>query len=522
MKCMHSSYARLVVCVMILKLFREKVAIGLSPASFSTKNGTTQKRVKVAIIGGGIAGLSCAQQLLSQATLKISSAIAMDVTVYDTGRLRPGGRCSSRQIADPLKKDSNEHTNGLLSRFLYDHAAQMLTNPDSSRNPLLQEFSNALLEWQREGTIIPFPSNSVFNIDSRKKMEPISSNMFHGTEGMGSIPTKMVQSLKYSSSSSSTFELHQDVWISPSNGVSYQTKTQKWQVRRGNMSESYDYLIIAHNGKCADRLMSRTPATALHNLLRVNFSSMASKTRMNLNSIYSLTFAVPASNSVFSNHLPETFIAGYVHNHPSIRFLTCQTRKYGNDKRDTESDIEVWTVLSSATFAKKYKAPQEFLPDDTVTEVTRLLLMAVEESVDSKNPEMHGSHGKRERSDSDEQNTNNMSMLETTILDRNLQLWGAAVPLNTWETVSPADAVRTKAQAAGFLYDASHRVGACGDWLVESSIAGAWTSGRLLANHVIESIDSPSSCTSHGLDDSGRFRTSLGALQQGIGDLIAQ
>ena len=60
-------------------------------------SGTSPK--KVAILGGGISGLSTASQLLSRHK-QSGQAYELEVTVFDTGRLRPGGRCSSRLVGD--------------------------------------------------------------------------------------------------------------------------------------------------------------------------------------------------------------------------------------------------------------------------------------------------------------------------------------------------------------------------------------------------------------------------------------
>ena len=76
----------------------------------------SKTETSVAVIGGGIAGLSCAQAL--------SSSSKFDVTLYDTGRLRPGGRCSSRLPGDQPKED-DEHHYEILSKYRFDHAAQL-------------------------------------------------------------------------------------------------------------------------------------------------------------------------------------------------------------------------------------------------------------------------------------------------------------------------------------------------------------------------------------------------------------
>lgn len=439
----------------------------------------------VAVIGGGIAGLSCADRL----------SATFDVTVYDTGRLRPGGRCSSRQANDPPRDDGMQQNNiSLLSRQRFDHAAQILSVPN---DPMFAEFSSIVKNWEKSGIIRSFPKNSVYNILSNKKIDPVAGDMFYGAKGMGSIAASIVQQNR------GAFQLHQDVWVSPSNGVKYMSSKNKWKVKAGGkVLGVYDALVIAHNGKCADRLMSKTPATEVHNLLRVNFAPTVPShggSRMTLNSIYSLTFAVPG-NTMLMKHLPDSFVAGFVHNHPALRFLTCQTRKYPTAAATDNSDIAVWTVLSSAAFARKYKAPQESIPEDIATQVSRMLLSAVEAAVvgRGKSPQANNNDDMRIP-----------SAFESSVLDQRLQLWGAAVPLNKWETED--------GQPAGFLYDANHRVGVCGDWLVEPSLAGAWASGRLLADHISLSL-SCDAVQSHGLR--GSFSPSENAAKVGIGSLL--
>jgi hypothetical protein len=202
---------------------------------------------------------------------------------------------------------------------------------------------------------------------------------------------------------------------------------------------------------------------------------------MTLNSIYSLTFALDASSSPLSQRLPEPFICGDIVGSPvltPIKFLTCQTRKYPR-----HDGVEVWTVLSSPAFAKQYKAPQEFLPDDVVANVTSRLLGAVQMTLGLL-PEQ-----------------------KIRPLESRLQLWGAALPINVWQPSGDGGSHQ------GFIYDAEHQVGVCGDWLVEPSIAGAWTSGRLLADHLLQ-MSSSTPPTTTGL--TGSFVKNAKAQQSGL------
>jgi hypothetical protein len=97
--------------------------------------------------------------------------------------------------------------------------------------------------------------------------------------------------------------------------------------------------------------------------------------------------------------------------------------------------------------------------------------------------------------------------LSECVVDQRLQLWGAGVPLNTYQSRDDDD--------GGFVYDAPHGVGVCGDWLVDPSVAGAWTSGRNLARHLL----SDPCPDSRGLQ--GSFVRSDAAVRSGIGALDA-
>jgi hypothetical protein len=83
----------------------------------------------VAIIGAGIAGLSCATRL---------QEAGHHVTLFDKGRAA-GGRMSTRSVATEA---------GIFS---FDHGAQYLT----TRDP---EFRSAILDWQAHSVVAPWPA----------------------------------------------------------------------------------------------------------------------------------------------------------------------------------------------------------------------------------------------------------------------------------------------------------------------------------------------------------------------------
>ena len=214
------------------------------------------------------------------------------MTVFDTGRLRPGGRCSSRYPNDRPAKSSNSKAT-ILGSHVIDHAAQILTVKDLDCD---KPFSKQVKEWEEQGILKRFPDKSVCEIQKGKSDDapmiksihcPPGTEMFYGTSGMGSIPKAMANN--------ESFNVEQDVWVSPSNGVKFLSKNKNddkapsWRIKaKGQNLGDFDQIVIAHNGKCADRLMSKTPAKALHSLLRTNFSPTVPKhggKRMTLNSI---------------------------------------------------------------------------------------------------------------------------------------------------------------------------------------------------------------------------------------------
>jgi predicted NAD/FAD-dependent oxidoreductase len=493
-------------------------------SSTSTARDNVNSNIQsIAIIGGGIAGLACAERLSSQ---------SYNVTVYDTGRLRPGGRSSSRWIDDVpetnggnnnanREDDDNDDSkrnksrqsagsNGLLTKFMYDHAAQVVSRP---AHPRYKHFRQQIDEWESNGILRRFPKDTLYNIMSYKKIEPINNiTFYYGTVsggGIGGLSTSMVRH------NGGKFQLQQNIWIPPRNGIQYLINQRKWKVLDNQFGRPslYDAIVIAHNGKCADQIVRNVPSPDISKLMKVQFQYKVPACGgpcMTLSSIYSLTFAIPSGTSFLSKHLPDTFISGYVKNHPALRFLTCQTRKYGSH----DENIEVWTVLSSGSFALKYKASQENLPNVIVKKVTRLLLLAIEEAltgtivtafVTDKNSDSDSDDTDRQKANAEKQKTVQPSTIEQSLLDKHLQLWGAGVPMNVWDT----ERGRTP---AGYLYDGPYQLGVCGDWLVEASIAGAWTSGRLLADHMISNHTK-----SHGLK--GSFRRSVATAKAGIGML---
>lgn len=494
------------------------------------------------------------------------------MTLFDTGRLRPGGRCASRLTKDEPAAVKNRSSGVMEVRRACDEVAsdttakdtsgkevaeniaailkQQFTNPNNSRDRIIAMgpvdhaaqilsipenvvgdadgscFRNQVDKWLKEGVIQPFPDNSVCelvaakddgtttsssSIDSAKpKLYPIQGEMYYGKGGMSSIPLAMrdyCTSCNRDENNPHSFQIMQDVWVSPSNGVKYignpDSNEHQWELRAGSKSlGKYHRLVIAHNGKCADRIMSKTPARAFHSLLRTKFAPTVPQwggKEMTLNSIYSLVFAIKTDNKwngaellTSSMSTPSDIYTVMIRNEPNLRLLSSNTLKHSHAQNPSSSTtIEVYTLLSSPQFGKQYKGPQENLPLDLMEKVTMKMLTSLEKA-------LHVPKGR----------------IVDNVVDLKLQLWGAAVPLNTW--TSGGDE-----KCDGFVYDSQYNVGACGDWILDPSIAGAWESGRRLASWIARGEEK-----SVGLprldvqgDGGGKFVPSRAALESGIGTI---
>lgn len=435
---------------------------------------TSPSPKKVAIIGGGISGLSAAQHLQSNPNYS--------VTLFDTGRKRVGGRCSSR-LSNDVEKGETNSKDSVLAKCVYDHAAQVITIPMSENPNDFEKFREQIEEWSKEGIIKSVPDNSLVEVssdNSKLKIRQVSTkDKFFAINGMGQIPLSIkakAPKVKY----------YQDTWISPGNGVKFigNPSAPQWTIQSNGMRYgTFDQIIISHNGKCADRLMSKTPAKDIHKLLEVDFRPSVPDwggKKMTLNSIYSLNFAMKGKrDGIIEEALGKDTIGALLHSSPDLKFLTLQSKKY----QQPFDDYQIYTILSSPKFAKKFKGPQENLPQELVKEVTHLMMAALEECLCLEK-----------------------GSLENRVFESKLQLWGAAVPMNVW--TARREPIEYQ---GGFIFDSDYGVGVCGDWLLDPSVAGAWESGRRLATWMNTQTGTI------GLE--GKFTASKAALSSGIGNL---
>ncbi len=295
---------------------------------------------------------------------------------------------------------------------------------------------------------------------------------------------------------------------------------------------SLNFHLMIHpkdNGKCADRIMSKTPAKEFHSLLRTKFAPYVPQwggREMTLNSIYSLVFAVKSDKgdddgsgggtssiakaisnlctTSSSNSHDDGVYTIMIKNEPTLRLLSCNTLKHHHRQNpNSQSNIQIYTLLSSPKFGKQFKGPQEALPLDLQEQVIIKMLSNLENSLGLQKGDV-----------------------VNEVVDLKLQLWGAAVPMNTWSSSSTSSSSSSNG-VDGFVYDATYGVGAAGDWILDPSIAGAWESGRRLADWILNHHEKKEDVEwSVGLPDftnnggkQGKFVPSRVALESGIGSI---
>ncbi|KAH3886502.1 renalase-like [Dreissena polymorpha] len=351
----------------------------------------------VAIIGGGVAGLVCANRLQQ---LGISQS-----TVFDTGKHGPGGRCSSRVV----------NIGGKL--HVFDHSAQYFTVSDS-------RFAKIVSYLHRKGAVKQWKGKigklSKGSFEEDKNL----SQAFVGRTGMHDIPRSLAENIN----------VRVNTWVG---NVSWEDSIKKWKVDKYGM---FDYLVIAHNGKCADRLMASAGTPQIHTLTQVRFSDRLNvrDKRMHLCSIWALLVSFPRS-------LELKYEGAHVEDE-DISWLANNTAKLSVSDLATGSQVECWTVFSTRQFGTRHKCSQENIPPNVEREVTEKLLAGV-------------------------QRVTGVAQLPPPAYTR-VQLWGAALPLNVLKTREEC------------VFDGLHNVGICGDWLTSPCVQGAAVSGLALAEKI--------------------------------------
>ncbi|XP_073271291.1 uncharacterized protein [Primulina huaijiensis] len=357
----------------------------------------------VGIIGGGMSGLVCALYLEKR---------GVKSTVFDTGMHGFGGRMGTR-IIDPHP-------------LIFDHAAQFFTVTDP-------KFAEMVDGWSKEGLVCEW-QGTVGELESggRFVQLPAMPPRYIGINGMRPLADHIL-------SQTSMVNVVRPCWISklePYNGMWYLSK-------KGKPCGNFDAIVIAHNGKCANRLLAASGLPLIARQMK----------RLTLSSIWALLAAFEDPLPVSSLEQEITFEGAFVTGVDSVSWIANNTKKLLGPE---SSGPYCWTILSTAAFGKQNKVPQESIPSATAEKVKELMLEGLENALGLQK-----------------------SSLKRPFYSR-LQLWGAALPTN-----SPG---------IPCIFDPHGRAGICGDWLLGSSIEAAALSGMALANHIADYFQSGGTC----------------------------
>lgn len=124
-------------------------------------------------------------------------------------------------------------------------------------------------------------------------------------------------------------------------------------------TEDFDYIVVSHNGKCAERLMREAGVDRLHRILKTKFSCAPPPgSTMQLSSLWVLLFLVDSS-------LKLPFEGAFIKGHPDLCWACDNTHKLGQ----REGGPEAWTLISSRSYGSRNKVPQEAVPKEAAEKV---------------------------------------------------------------------------------------------------------------------------------------------------------
>lgn len=359
---------------------------------------------KIAVVGGGVSGLVLAQELSSR---------GLHATVFDTGEHACGGRASTREVTD----DRGRH-------FSFDHSTQYFTATPGSR------FAAMAASWVDRGLITPWPRGRVGVLDAGA-FAPFEDDVdrYVGVGGLRPLADALA--------TGDDVDIVRPQWVGAMTPIGGDGSKRRWELASGPKGKrlgTFDFVAVAHNGKCAARLAgtARRPdgsgaAEKLTRSLQCAFGirprvDLDKQRKLILSSVWALMFFVDQPLDVPSGmegaHVVGSDVVSWASN------VTAK-RRHGGGGVAGEDEGECWVVHSTPQFARDNKCPQENIPASVVAEVTAAMTAAFESAAGLPAGSVKPSYSR-------------------------VQLWGAANPLT----------------AAGIpaVFDSETRTGACGDW----------------------------------------------------------
>jgi predicted NAD/FAD-dependent oxidoreductase len=363
------------------------------------------KDLPVAIIGGGLSGLACGWALRQ---------FGVNAVVFDTGKHGPGGRASSRL----LEIGGCQH--------VVDHAVQAFTAQGTEVCQLVNRMEKKGVVRHWTGVVGTLTRDGNFSPRDEATQGPLWIGGLQ--DGIGAIPAWLAEEQ----------DVQRDVWVSRLQSLdSGAWSLLNSQGKPVGHHAGYSYVVMAHNGKCADRLIKTAPfMTDVHSALRCRFTPQASQSsdRLELSSLFVCVVEVPSGIAKFEG--------AFIEKHQTLSWAGNNSCKYP-PKDDAARATDLWTLVSTPQYGTDNKCPQENIPPQVREKVSREMCegFAALIGADARNWQV-----------------------------AHLQLWGAALPLNVC--------------GQHFVHDPKACIGVCGDWLSSPSVEGALFSGLALAEAI--------------------------------------
>jgi hypothetical protein len=342
---------------------------------------TSAQALPIAIIGAGLAGLSCAQALVQA---------GHRVHVFDKSR-GPSGRMSTRRAEDPA------------GPWQCDHGAQYFTARDAS-------FRAEVARWQQAGVAALWNARLASFSDSTWSTPETPLERFVGTPRMTSPAAWLVQGLQQ------VGERAQTQWQTTVQRLERQA--DGWAItsaEHGLHAQRYSAVLLAVPAPQAVPLLQPVAAAG---------AAVAASARMRGSWAVMVRCPVP---------VPLPWDGAFINDGP-LRWVARDSSKPG---RTVPPGTETWLLHASAEWSEAH----------------------IEDSADT---------------------------VTATLLAAFAALGGPATHLvqataHRWRYADTEPAL-----TQGHWWDATMRVGMCGDWLNGGKVEGAWLSGQSLAQQVLQ------------------------------------
>ena len=323
---------------------------------------------RVAIIGGGMAGLSCARELALN---------GIESVVFDSGRRGVGGRCATRKSEDgslALAKNNE-------SKMIFDHACQFITDNGDLR------FRALISEWLQEGLVRPWtaPLAKVKLHSEGRKIAMIAeaqggSTRYIAPKGFRSLAEGLESRLD-----KAVVSIQRPFWI-----AKMKAGEKGWLLynKRGDLGGGgpFDFIVISHNGKCANSLLGTAGTPKM--------TRQVMKLRLSSSWVLMVQFREPFIEA-------SSFEGLQVEGCPVLSWAGNNSAKMNGPS----SGPPCWTLISTNEYAQGNKVPQEALNKEIEDKISQEMLEAFARSIGA-------------------------SQLPPVLFFK-CQLWGAALPLNS-------------------------------------------------------------------------------------------